>query len=125
MNTVFDLETASAQQVAEHIVRHLLTQNRQAIDPVAGQCMMAVGDMRCAAGSLLTDKFVQELRDANRLHVGWYALVVRKYVPTTHEDLIRDFQCVHDKSEVCDWRRLCLYLLDKHDLDVAFMEAIP
>ena len=126
MNTVFDLETASAQQVAEHIVRHLLTQKKRAYKGARELCVLinSRGE-RCAAGSLLNDAGVATVSAQHIEASGWGSLINQGLVPDTHHYLVGAFQHVHDWRYPEDWRVECKRVLDEYDLDASFMDSIP
>ena len=125
------LKTATAQEVFDHVTRHLLTQGVRAQDHMDGRCMYRVLPngfvirsnqsnkpvLMCAAGSLIGDEEINEI--ANKytqwtkvLHndnssswntADWYTLKQAGCVPDVHGQLIRDLQFVHDQTEPSQW----------------------
>lgn len=95
-----NLHLATAQQVFDQVVRHLLTQGEAAIDPVEGDCRYRaelVRDeqpvtLKCAAGCLIADNEYSPRMEGN----SWEMLCDRALVPVRHGELIFWLQSVHD-----------------------------
>jgi hypothetical protein len=95
-----DLKTATAQEVFDFIVDKVIKQGKPAIQ---GKCVYLTDDgLKCAAGQLLDDKELQQLKNTDSLTSSWGALVARGFVPAEHRTLIGDLQEVHDISGPAD-----------------------
>lgn len=113
MITLKTLPTASAQEVFDQVVMHLLTQMKESL---TNGCCAYRGEhgRTCAAGCLIADdeyNFNMEEKD-------WYGVVQAGYAPESHKDLIKRLQVVHDRIKVIDW---CESLKDiATDYDLSF-----
>ena len=118
MITLATLHQATAQQVFEHVARHLITQNKKSEDYETQTCKYRDCGQKCAAGCLMSDEeysFWFEGRE-------WEHLVAAGLVPDCHGELISRLQTVHDKSNPPQWRAK-LQLLAK-ELSLRFSEDL-
>lgn len=92
------LPQATAQEVFDHVARHLLTQNEKAVAS-DGHCRYREGKLRCAAGCLITD---DEYCPAFERY-SWGQLAGNRDVPQMHVNLIQDLQAVHDDESPSAW----------------------
>ena len=104
MITLKTLPQATAQEVFDQIVQHLLTQLVHAQTKTTGVCRYRIEKqsgqtLKCAAGCLIADD------EYNRLfeNVSWNDLVNGGKVPKQHAQLIWQFQWMHDKELPEDW----------------------
>lgn len=102
-----DLQTATAQQVFDHISAHLLRQRKRSLrslglDAKKDQwcAYRGAGQTKCAAGCLFDDSEYDPKFEGR----SWSALVYDKVVPGRHSRLIRALQGVHDSVEPKSWR---------------------
>lgn len=124
--TLATLPTATAQQVFDHVARHLITQGGPAVDD-NGTCMYRDPDgLQCAAGCLIGD---DEYDREDMEFKTWSQLVKLDQVPTTHFALITALQSAHDLAATSyrAWRdaivtRLC-DVAASHGLDPAVIDA--
>lgn len=108
MITLATLKDASAQQVFDQVKTHLLTQMKQS----AGydkqgdfQCYYRSGEVKCAAGCLISDDEYNPSMDLPFKSSGtaWEAIVEAGHAPKTHELLITQLQWVHDSHSPAQW----------------------
>jgi hypothetical protein len=94
MITLATLDKATAQEVLDQAVTHLLTQNAKSV--VGGHCAYR-GDnrLKCAAGCFIADDEYEPEMERK----SWYGMVTSGYVPTAaHKTLMQDLQCAHDNN---------------------------
>ena len=102
MITLKTLSQATPQQVFDHVVNHLLTQNEKAVvggEEVNNDCRYRLNNLKCAAGCLIGD---EEYRDTFE-GLDWRYLVGIGAVPDAHSDLIVKLQRIHDIGEPEEW----------------------
>jgi hypothetical protein len=96
--TLDNLEEATAQEVFNHVVNHLVTQKirsfngsvcRNRMPAAAGQIL------RCAAGSLITDEQYMRLEHKEG---SWYEMVANNNLTVCHRALIESLQIEHDST---------------------------
>src|SRR4051794_27079955 len=98
--TLKTLPKASAQEVFDHVVNHLLTQGERSQEE--GKCVyLNPHGLRCAAGCLIApEEYRKEFEG-----ILWNALVMPSgEVPDTHYGLIRALQVIHDSYLVTEWK---------------------
>lgn len=105
MITLKTLPQSTAQEVFDQVATHLLTQNQKSLqfcnDNILDLCMYrGAGTLKCAAGCLIAD----EEYDPTLEKASWKTLVKRDIVPKEHSTLIIDLQCIHDRTEVSEWK---------------------
>lgn len=107
MITLKTLPQATAQQVFDQVVNHLLTQNEKA-GVVGGKiegakfnngCRYRLNNMKCAAGCLIGDEEYRGTFEG----FDWKDLVEISAVPDAHSELIVKLQRVHDDDEPEEW----------------------
>lgn len=99
--TLATLPKATAQEVFDHVARHLLTQNRKSMRKDYNGCAYrGKGGTSCAAGCLIADDEYYAKMEGG----SWGGLVQRHMVPTNHAVLISRLQIVHDASLPEEWR---------------------
>ena len=107
MITLETLPKATAQEVFDQVVQHMLRQGEPAISD-SGTCSYRydTGDrvLKCAAGCLIADseycKYFDDAYDSS-----WSSLVNEGLVPNTHVKLITELQHIHDKSSPDYWEK--------------------
>lgn len=111
-----DLSVATSQEVFEYVANHLLTQNEVSQD--GGACMYRHGNLKCAAGCLISDDEYDEEME----HKQWTKKLEYAMKFPQHLNLIRSLQRVHDSHPVCDWKDRLLKLAIENKLDYAFLQ---
>ncbi len=97
--TLSTLPQATAQEVFNQVVDHLLTQNQKSYTSHGGCLYRGPDNLKCAAGCLISDEEYRPEWEQN----GWDVLVEGGQVPDAHYELIRALQGVHDSCMVEDW----------------------
>lgn len=100
----------TAQQIFDHIVTHLLTQNKKATKEVENafmpQCSYR-GDngTKCAAGSLIDDEHYDPWLEGYNVLDGSVrqALVLSGVNTNEHVGLVHNLQCIHDNFDPVEW----------------------
>lgn len=92
------LPQATAQEVFDHVAKHLLTQKRRAINRDFS-CRYRLRNLRCAAGCLIADDEYKESFEG----WGWDVLVEENKAPKKHIGLITSLQSVHDECPPKSW----------------------
>lgn len=115
--TLATLPTATAQQVFDHVAKHLLTQNHKSGTDV--MCLYRDDQGRsCAVGSCISDEEYEllqkkEFKKFTAVQTGieslsWNNLSEQLCLPS-HEELISALQGIHDDYGVNEW------LLELHE----------
>lgn len=103
----------TAQEVFDKVYNHLMTQMKRCTDGF--NCLYRGKDgLKCAAGCLIPDEYYKEEMEEN----GWVQLVAKEMVPSDHERLISDLQCVHDRAIIDEWKEYLSVVAGKHGLTV-------
>lgn len=113
--TLKTLPQATAQEVADQIVTHLLTQNKRC-GPEDVACRYRWYGKKCAAGCLIADDEYKRKMDTREGNTGWGSLVALGWVPPDHQALITRFQYIHDCGEVEEWYDALKNLVEKEGL---------
>jgi len=97
--TINNLAESTTEEVFEYIKHHLLTQMKRCVDD-KGDCLYRNKQgLKCAAGCLIADdEYIPEIENKS-----WYSLVVEKFAPEDHMELIQEMQRIHDDTPVSDW----------------------
>ena len=102
MITLKTLPQATAQEVFDQVVRHLLLQLVPAQNG-NGSCRYKLEQpertLKCAAGCLIADDEYKSKFEGE----SWDSLAALGLVPDTHKDLIRSLQRMHDTCLVSEW----------------------
>ena len=121
--TIENLAEATAQEVYNHIVNHLIIQgmpsraSRAALDgksilfngPCLNRAVTLEGKiLKCAGGCLITDKQYEKL---DQKEGSWDAMVIENNITKNHQNLISDLQTTHDdhraeKFEVSEFEEI-------------------
>lgn len=104
MITLKTLSAATAQQVFDQVVTHLLTQMKKSKDELSltnWGCRYRYGDLKCAAGCLIGDDEYKPTFEGQ----GWTYLEGIRVVPSDHRGLIKDLQLIHDQRPPYDWKK--------------------
>ena len=116
------LDDASAQDVFNHIVNHLLVQKEKSVNS-GGDCMYrGLNGLKCAAGCIIADdEYGPEMEYKtwyNLMDEGTFYIGNDEFVLTTeHSDLIHDLQTVHDRHEPDEWEELLRSVGNSHGLE--------
>lgn len=115
MITLKTLPQATAQEVFDQIVQHLLRQGKAA-KSATGACKYRAetveGILKCAAGCLIADDGYDPLMEGTT----WDDLMTDRKVPSAHCDLIWDAQIIHDSVLLEDWPSSFKEVAAKHGL---------
>lgn len=122
--TLSNLANATAQEIFNQVCEHLNKQGEPCTVDVDGypSCRYHEGDLRCAAGCLISEEEYQDRSLYKHEGRGWTYLANMHIVPDNHFSLITDLQRVHDMNKPDQWenelRRVGLaYNLDTTVLD--------
>jgi len=114
--TLATLEQSTAQEVFDHIAKHLLTQKTQCIGGPDNGCSYRNEEgMSCAAGCIMTDYEYRSGLEGR----AWYDLINEGFVPKAHKDLIQDLQTIHDLRIISSWPRELQTLAASHELIIS------
>ena len=115
--TLATLHQATAQEVADQIVNHLLDQGeKSAVYDQHGDlvsCMYRYNGLQCAAGCLIGDDEYDEKFERK----NWNYLVGHFDIPDSHYLLISQFQDIHDAVSADLWEEEIKEVLQKHRLE--------
>ena len=117
MITLKTLPQATAQEVFDQIVQHLLTQLVPAQTNTTGVCRYRIEKqsgqiLKCAAGCLIAEDEYKRKFEGD----SWDHLVNCGLVPDTHKDLITSLQKMHDTCLVSEWPERLRQLAADYDL---------
>ncbi len=96
--TLKTLPEATAQEVFDQVVDHLMNQNKESMNNFMCRYRNSDG-LKCAAGCLIGDNEYNKAWEG----IGWDEMVKSGYVSESHNWLIRKLQRVHDNFEVHKW----------------------
>jgi hypothetical protein len=118
--TLANLHEATKQDIFNQVARHLITQNHRSVDE-KGYCKYRSGNLKCAAGCLISDEEYTPLMDSEKSQgTGWIDLVHEGLVPRDNMHFIRLLQVLHDGMHGItspeEWFREVQYFAFKHDL---------
>jgi hypothetical protein len=121
--TLKTLPTVTAQEVFDHVTKHLLTQNEKSmiagVNSVIRKCAYrGVGGTSCAAGCLIGD----DEYNIDFEYRSWSVLVGCEEVPPNHEVLIQNLQRIHDNSPTAEWCGRLRQLAAHYNLNFTFCE---
>jgi hypothetical protein len=120
--TLKNLHLFSAQEVADQITNHLLTQMKVSYkNNSKNDCAYKIIDengntLKCAAGCLIADDEYQTDFEGN----SWYSIIEYFNISSNHQDLIRDFQTIHDSEEPSNWKKSIKNVYDRESLIWSF-----
>lgn len=124
--TLATLASASAQDVFDQVVNHLLTQNTQS-KTNDGSCAYRGEDgAMCAAGCLMSDdefRQLEEINDNVNNGLSWPGVIDQGFAPATHADMIHMLQMVHDGRGVDTWADELKLLADEYKLQFNWRPA--
>lgn len=96
--TLATLEQSTAQEVFDHVAKHLLTQKTKCL--TEGRCVYRnEHGMSCAAGCIIADDEYKESMEGKI----WQDLIRHKIVPEAHNHLIDHLQLAHDLKKPQEW----------------------
>jgi hypothetical protein len=120
--TLKTLAEATAQEVFDQVVKHLLEQGKRSfkLDVDGDEFCLYRGSkgLKCAAGCLISDSEYKDDMEGR----GWRNLVNIGYASDAHIDLIACLQAVHDKKELSTWREELLEISKRFDLNPQILE---
>lgn len=100
MVTLATLEQATAREVFDQVKAHLLSQ-KQTCKGEDAKCKYHSGDLRCAAGCLISEEEYKPEFEGN----SWSDLVRYYNKSRAHCELIQKLQDIHDTSPVYLWEK--------------------
>lgn len=101
--TLATLADATAQEVFDQVVTHLLTQNKKSQNSV-NNCLYRNGEgLACAAGCLISEEEMVGVQATGSNGVGWIGLIRTMKLTENHKALISKLQNIHDDSHPEDW----------------------
>jgi len=98
--TINNLAESTTEEVFEYIRHHLLTQMQKSKSDRGACFYRNEQGLKCAAGCLIPDDMYNPDFEYRR----WSSLVIQKFVPADHKQLILAMQHIHDKTPVSDWK---------------------
>lgn len=100
MITLATLKDATAQQVFDQVVTHMIKQGERSIANGSMCLYRGPNGLMCAAGCLISDDEYQDYFDAGGGEGGgnWSSMVVNQSAPDYHKDLIIKLQRAHDQN---------------------------
>ena len=102
--TTKNLEQATAQQVFDQCVKHLLTQNERAVSASGNCAYLTEYNTRCGAGHLLTTDDLGMLARRDTLECSWHSVIEdHNIAPRVHSELITTIQNIHDNMAPEEW----------------------
>lgn len=99
MITLKTLPQATAQQVFDQVVNHLLTQNARSTGEKFCLYRDKIHSLKCAAGCLIGDDEYKEEFEGKT----WLRLHKQGAVPLEHLALILELQGIHDNFPSASW----------------------
>lgn len=121
MISLATLPTSTAQQVFDHVARHLLTQKTRSTKNGGCAYRGGKGDLSCAAGCLIADKEYSEDMEGRT----WISLAYKEIVPYAHTTLIAKLQEVHDYSPLDKWPQHLKQVAESFNLGYVIVDKIP
>lgn len=125
MITLATLPNHTAQEVFDHIAKHLLTQGEacKEIDDISEGPICRYrnsDDQSCAAGCLISPKEYHSYKFEGK---GWTKLVEDKLVPQDHFELIDQLQRIHDCNPAEKWYKCLQFLAKNSNLSTANLDS--
>lgn len=119
MITLRTLHKATAQEVFDQVAKHLLKQGVKSTDKGNGLCVYKSDDgYKCAAGCLIAKSEYRKKYEG----AGWKGLIQKYGVTSSHSDLIRDLQKMHDNADPITWPNHLKSLADIHGLNIEVLK---
>ena len=102
--TLATLHQASAQEVFDQVVKHMIQQGEKSMDDDGCLYRYKDGDkaLKCAAGCLIGDDEYKPTMEEN----SWANLVRKDEVPDAHAELIEKLQNIHDYEDPIQWEKM-------------------
>lgn len=108
MITATTLNKATAQEVFDQVVNHLLTQGTKSINEEMRCMYRGLNGTKCAAGCLISDEEYQKEFET----LKWGALPF----PSVHDRLIDELQTIHDSYGPGEWHYKLKLVSSRHNL---------
>ena len=119
MITLKTLPQATAQQVFDQVVNHLLKQNKRAVKEGTSSCQYrGAGKTKCAAGCLIANDEYDEAME----NKGWLSMVSNEFAPEIHKDLIFELQKIHDNHDIKRWEEELKFFAFKNKLQFNYVK---
>jgi hypothetical protein len=98
------MEQLTKQQVFDKVKKHLLTQNKRALDR-GGSCLYRAAEgLTCAAGCLISDDvYSHSLEGKSASSVAVARALEASGVSREYNDLVCSLQCMHDIDAPENW----------------------
>lgn len=111
--TLATLEQSTAQEVFDHVAKHLLTQKAKCLgDKFHGCAYRNEKGMSCAAGCIIADDEYKKSMEGKT----WMDLVGCTIVPKAHYELIDHLQAAHDLKKPQEWPTAIQAVAKYHNL---------
>ena len=118
MLTLTTLPKATAQEVFDHVAKHLLTQGAKSLSRQGSCAYYGEGGLRCAAGCLISeDEYSIDME-----YTCWDDLIHEADVTPKHSLLIGALQDIHDVDPVEEWRSRLGTLAALHNLSTDVLD---
>lgn len=116
-----NLASSTPQEVFDWITINLIKQNHMSGIPFDISLYKDDKGRKCAGGWLFRCKDYKKKYE----EVIWTKLVYEGFVPSAHEDLIRDLQVIHDNVSPRKWPKAFRDIAEDLGLNVNFKEEVP
>ena len=121
MITLKTLPQATAQEVFDQVVKHLLTQNQACMSYHHNVYTCSYKNeqgLKCAAGCFVADEEYHCMMEGK----GWKSLVEMGFAPEAHHTAILSYQRFHDEVDPKYWREMLEEYAKMHALDFNYAE---
>lgn len=120
--TLATLEQSTAQEVFDHVAKHLLTQKTKCVSDeskddfgIMSRCAYKnKHSMSCAAGCIIADNEYKIDMEGKT----WIDLIRYKMVPEAHYELIDNLQAAHDLKKPQEWPTAIQAVAKYHNLAI-------
>lgn len=116
MITLATLKDATAQEVFDQVATHMLKQMKRSGPADTGGCWYRHGDLKCAAGCLISDdEYVHDMDEGDS---SWSDLVAKGFAPEKHSDIISYLQSIHDEAHPDHWHQELKKFAETYNLEM-------
>lgn len=121
MITLKTLPQATAQEVFDQVVNHLLTQNQACMSYCNNVYTCSYKNdegLKCAAGCFVADEDYHCMMEGK----SWKSLVEMGLAPEAHQTSISSYQKLHDEYSPEQWKNLLEEYAKMHALDFNYAQ---